>query len=163
MLRIIREHPVFKDRFDDAEMIGEIKGWGLPLGSESRDISGDKLMLTGDAASLIDPFTGEGIGNAMLSGMKAGQQAKRCIEATCVDGEFLKQYDRDVYRVVGSELKLSNRLQKLSQSGWLMNLFFNRACRSKALQEYLPLIFYNPDEHKVLKDMRFFLKLVFKY
>ena len=163
MLRIIREHPVFKDRFDDAEMIGEIKGWGLPLGSESRDISGDNFMLTGDAASLIDPFTGEGIGNAMLSGMKAGQQAKRCIEATCVDGEFLKQYDRDVYRVVGSELKLSNRLQKLSQSGWLMNLFFNRACRSKALQEYLPLIFYNPDERKVLKDMRFFLKLVFKY
>jgi geranylgeranyl reductase family protein len=163
ILRITREHPVFKERFSDAEMIGEMKGGGLPLGSESRNISGGNFMLTGDAASLIDPFTGEGIGNAMLSGLKAGQQAKRCIEATCFDGTFLKQYDRDVYRVVGSELKLSSRLQKLSRFGWLMNLFFNRASRSKTLQECLPLMFYNPDERKALRDLRFFLKLIFKY
>lgn len=163
MHRIIREHPVFKERFQNAELVGEIKGWGLPLGSQRRKISGDNFLLTGDAASLIDPFTGEGIGNAMLSGMKAAEQSKRCMQAKNFTKVFLQQYDEDVFRNCGSELKLSYRLQKLSRHAWLMNLFFNKANGSKTLREYLPTIFYNPDNRKVLSDARFYLKLLFGY
>ena len=163
MLRIIREHPVFKERFSGAEMIGEIKGWGLPLGSVRRKISGDNFLIAGDAASLIDPFTGEGIGNAMMSGMKAAQQAKRCLDENRFDKNFLKKYDEDVYRACGSELKLSTRIQKLSRYSWLINLFFNKANRNKTLREYLPLLFYNPENREVLKDARFYLKLLFRY
>jgi len=43
-----------------------VDGYGLPLGSKKRVLSGDRYMLVGDAASLIDPFTGEGIGNAFI-------------------------------------------------------------------------------------------------
>ena len=138
MQKIIHEHPVFKDRFRHAELIGEIKGWGLPLGSQQRKISGDNFLLAGDAASLIDPFTGEGIGNAMLSGMKAAEQAHRCVEANDFSKDFLKRYDEEVYRNCGDELKLSTRLQKLSRYEWLLNLFFNKANRNKKLRERLP-------------------------
>jgi flavin-dependent dehydrogenase len=51
----------------------------LPLGSKKRVISGNNFLLTGDAASLIDPFTGEGIGNAMYSGMLAAAHIQNCI------------------------------------------------------------------------------------
>ena len=37
-------------------------------------------MLLGDAAGLIDPFTGEGIGNAMASAKIATKIAKKCFE-----------------------------------------------------------------------------------
>ena len=39
----------------------------MPLGRIVRPNHGDGFMLLGDAAGLIDPFTGEGIGNAMAS------------------------------------------------------------------------------------------------
>ena len=163
MLAIIRNHPVFKERFRDAELTGEIKGWGLPLGSQRRKISGNNFLLAGDAASLIDPFTGEGIGNAMLSGMKAAEQAKRSVEAKNFSKDFLSRYDEEVFRNCGSELKLSHRLQKLSMQAWLVNLFFNKANRSKTLREYLPLILYDVDNRKALSDIRFYLKLLFGY
>ena len=53
----------------DAVQIGNLEGFGLPLGSKVATISGNRFMLAGDAASLIDPVTGDGIGNAMLSGV----------------------------------------------------------------------------------------------
>ncbi|HLG33710.1 MAG TPA: geranylgeranyl reductase family protein, partial [Bacteroidia bacterium] len=163
MHRIIREHPVFKERFCDAEMIGEIKGWGLALGSEKRKISGDNFLLTGDAASLIDPFTGEGIGNAMLSGMKAAEQSKRCLDANRFDGEFLKQYDEGVYRVLWDELSLSTRLQKISRYPWLLNFLLNKATKNKVLRESIPFMFDNLDIRAKLKNPRFYLRLLFKY
>jgi geranylgeranyl reductase family protein len=163
MQKIISEHPVFRERFRNAELVGEIKGWGLPLGSQQRKISGDNFLLTGDAASLIDPFTGEGIGNAMLSGMKAAEQAQRCMEANNFSKEFLKHYDEEVFRNCGDELKLSTRLQKLSRYSWLINLFFNKANRNKELRQRLPELLYNPDSRKSLSNMRIYFKLLFRY
>lgn len=163
MLRIIHEHPVFRERFRDAELLGEIKGWGLPLGSRQRKISGDNFLLAGDAASLIDPFTGEGIGNAMLSGMKAAEQAQRCLQANNFSKDFLSQYDEEVFRNCGDELKLGNRLQKLSRYEWLINLFFNKANRNETLRERLPQLLYNPDNRKSLSNIRIYMKLLFRY
>ena len=37
-------------------------------------------MLLGDAAGLVDPFTGEGIGNAMVSAKCAIEVAKKSIK-----------------------------------------------------------------------------------
>ena len=65
----------FKDRFKNAEVDGKIEGFGLPLGSKRRKLSGEGYILTGDAASLIDPLTGEGIANALLSGVVAAEKA----------------------------------------------------------------------------------------
>lgn len=43
-------------------------------------ISGNRFMLCGDAASLINPAMGGGIGQAMQSGSYAGCQALKCFE-----------------------------------------------------------------------------------
>src|SRR5207342_3032720 len=49
MLKVIAENPTIKDRFKDATLEGKILGWGLPLGSKKRKVSGNNFMLTGDA------------------------------------------------------------------------------------------------------------------
>ncbi len=69
------EHPQFAERFKDARPLEKMRGYGLPLGSRPRPLSGEGWMLVGDAASLIDPFSGEGIGNAMISGEFAAKHA----------------------------------------------------------------------------------------
>lgn len=112
---LIAEHPLLKERFAHAEQEGELEGYGLPLGSKPRSISGENFMLIGDAGHLIDPLTGEGIGNAFYSGIIAAEQAQKCLEKDDFSAAFLKDYDRRVARVLGSEMQLSYRLQRMLQ------------------------------------------------
>ena len=100
-------HPVISARFAGAEQIGEVKLHGLPLAAKKGLCPVIIICCTGDAAMLIDPFTGEGIGNAMMSGMFAAQHAKRCIESRGFSAQNLKAYDKDVYDRLWSELLLS--------------------------------------------------------
>jgi len=97
MQRIIEQEPTISARFKDAELQGKVEGFGLPLGSRKVRVSGQRFMLCGDAAALIDPATGEGIGQAMISGRYAGWQALRCFQKTNFSEAFMKQYDQELY------------------------------------------------------------------
>lgn len=161
MLEIIHEVPVLKERFADAELIGDIKGYGLPLGSKKREISGEHYLLVGDAGSLIDPFTGEGIGNALFSGMYAAEQVERCLAQGQWDATFNKQYDQATYGRLWDELKLSARMQYLVRYPWLFNLVVNRAEKNKVLRETISCMFEDLDLRDRLRKPSFYFKLLF--
>lgn len=116
---VIARHPQLQTRFENASKIGPVKGYGLPLGSKSRNISGGNFILVGDAAHLVDPLTGEGIGNAFYSGFIAAEQIKLCFECNDFSAQYLKNYDKRVARVLGSEMKLNYKIQKLLSYPWL--------------------------------------------
>ncbi len=118
---IVQQHPAVSARFRNAKQEGEIRGYGLPLGSKVRPISGDNYMLVGDAGHLIDPLTGEGIGNALYSGFIAAEQAVKCLEKQNFSAAFLRDYDVRVQRVLGSEMQLSYRMQKAGKYPALLN------------------------------------------
>jgi len=52
------------------------------------------LLLAGDAARLIDPLTGAGIQNGLLSGRLAGETAARAVREGDVSRDSLVSYDR---------------------------------------------------------------------
>jgi menaquinone-9 beta-reductase len=56
--------PAITSRLAGAERVGGIRGLG-PMAHRARRVMGDGFMLVGDAASFLDPFTGEGIYEAM--------------------------------------------------------------------------------------------------
>jgi geranylgeranyl reductase family protein len=103
MTRIISTDPHLSHRFLKAEMISEIKGHFLPLLSRKNRISGNRFLLCGDAASLINPATGGGTGQAMQSGRYAGWHALRCFEKNDFSGDFMKGYDKTVYDKIWKE------------------------------------------------------------
>jgi geranylgeranyl reductase family protein len=123
--QLLRTHPALRERFAEATLEGDIKGFPLPLGSKPRPISGDHYMLVGDAGHLIDPLTGEGIGNAFYSGFLAAEQAQACLLANDFSADFMRAYDQRVRRVLGSEMRWSYRLQQLLAYPWLANLLAN--------------------------------------
>ena len=112
----------FQERFADAAPLEEPRGWNLPVGSLHRKCFGNGFMLLGDAAGLIDPFTGEGIGNALYSARIAIDTAKMALEANDFSEGFLMQYDKKLWSEIGDELKVSSKLQQIGRNRFLLNL-----------------------------------------
>ncbi len=158
---ILENNPVMRERFSTAEKIDDIKQYGLPLGSKRRKLSGDNYMLCGDAAMLIDPFTGEGIGNAMFSGMYAALQAEKCLQQNNFTSSIMEQYDNDLYKRLWSELLLSYRMQQLVNFPWLFNMVVRNANSNKLLSETISCMFEDLDMRARLKNPMFYFKLLF--
>lgn len=138
MEAIIQHDPSIKERFSEAIMDGKLEGYGLPLGSKKKRISGDHFMLCGDAASLIDPATGEGIGQAMISGRYAAWQAIRCFEQNNFSAMFMRQYDREVYKKLWSNARKSYMIQKwVLKKSWFLDLLFNLLLKSRPARRFV--------------------------
>ncbi len=97
ILRIIERDPFLSPRFSGTEMTGDFRGHFLPQLNRKNKISGERYMLCGDAASLINPATGSGIGQAMQSGRYAGWHALKCFEQNDFSGDFMRGYEKAVY------------------------------------------------------------------
>ena len=135
---IINNVTYLKDRFKNAEQIGMIEGFGLPLGSRKVTISGNNFMLCGDAASLIDPLSGEGIGQAMVSGRYAGWQAKKCFEQNNFSSAFMKQYDKQVYDKFWIRHRKNYAIQQIiGNREWLLNGVINLASKKRLIKALL--------------------------
>ncbi len=113
--KTILENPLFKDRFKNSKLIGEIKGWNLPIASYHRKSYGPGYLLLGDAAGLIDPLSGEGVGNAMISAKHATDIAIEALKKNDFTEKFLKTYDKVLWDDIGPEIKANYRLQRLGK------------------------------------------------
>lgn len=121
----IERVPELKAKFVNASPAGPLEGFGLPLGSKIGTLSGDNFMLTGDAASLIDPISGDGIGNAMLSGKLAAEQTIKCFKEKSFAAGIIKDYDKALLGALSKELQQRYRAQRmLSRMPWLLGALF---------------------------------------
>lgn len=157
---ILRTHPALKERFATAERLGPVRGFGLPLGSKRRPLSGRGYLLLGDAGSLIDPFSGEGISHAMVSGRHAADWAARALAAQDFSTSFLLGYDHAVYNRLWQELRLSRAMQRLLQYPWLFNFVANRAANNPTLAETISNMFLDLDLRERLRQPGFYVKLL---
>ena len=80
--------------FPNGKTIEAIVG-GVPVCRPLACTVADGLIVAGDAARVVDPITGGGIGNAMYTGRLAGEVATECIEAGNCSKDALMRYDRE--------------------------------------------------------------------
>lgn len=135
--QMLQTEPLLRKRFVAARPLEEVRGHGLPLGSVRRKLSGDRFLLIGDAGSLIDPFTGEGVGNAIRSGRVAADHIVQCFRFNDFSARFNRAYDREIYRRMGKEFRIGHALQRLSQIPWLFNLVVRKARNNPYWHEFL--------------------------
>ena len=160
MTKII-ESDHFKDRFSDAVPIEKPTGWNLPFGNIKRKNHGEGFLLLGDAAGLVDPFTGEGIGNAMVSGQIAAETAAQAKEKNDFSKKYLKKYDKKLWDHLGSELNTSAKLLKLARSKFLLNFVIDRAARNKKVRDIMSGMLANEIPKTELSNPLFYLKILF--
>jgi len=162
MLAAIKNNPQIAPRFANATLVDKIQGWGLPLAMERQPMSGNNFILCGDAAALVDPFSGEGIGNALYSGMLAAMAIKDALPSNDFSAAFLKtNYDDVLYKRLGDELKISATLQRLCKYPWLFNFVVNKAYKSESLRNTISCMFADIDLRDELRKPSFYFKILF--
>lgn len=154
-------NPLFQKRFANAKPLEKPVQWELPLGSKRRKMYGDGWMLAGDAAGLVDPFTGEGVGEAMHSGKMAAHAAAEAIAAGDLSEAFLKRYDERFWSYLGPELMLSHKLQKIGRKKWLLNWVLGKAARSPYVRDQISGMLANVIPKKTLASPLFYVRLLF--
>lgn len=92
MLHLWIERSPFGEKLRGKKRIGEFRGWRIPDGVQRMDNYVPGCMLVGDAASMVMPSTGEGIGPAMVTGKMTAQITIEALEKNDFSGEFLSQY-----------------------------------------------------------------------
>lgn len=150
----------FAGRLENAKLEGEVKGWGLPLASARRRCAGDGFVLIGDAASLIDPFSGEGVGNGMKSAKIASVVLGRAIAKGNVTEEDCLAYESALWDEIGNDVKSSHTLQKLGKHGWLLDFVIGKAGKNERLRNELAGMIANREAKKKASDPMFYLRAI---
>jgi electron-transferring-flavoprotein dehydrogenase len=97
-LQRMKLHPLFRKILEGGEMVE----WGartIPEGgyySLPDRLSGDGLIIAGDAAGLVDVASLKGIHYAMYSGMYAARTIFKSLKADRADAESLAEYDQSI-------------------------------------------------------------------
>ncbi len=157
------EAPEFKERFKNAELLGDIQGWNLPAGSKRRIVHGNGFMLIGDAAGLIDPFTGEGIGNAMCSAKIAAETVSDiCKNGNDFSARFLGKYNKNLWKSLGGELKLAYNLQRTARFTPLVDMVVDRANKRKEVANWISGMIAGTVSKRDLLSPMTYAKLLFK-
>ncbi len=86
------------------------RGHTIPWGGIRRTITGNRLLLAGDAAGFGDPFQGEGIGNAILSGKLAAQAV---IDGMRGRENALERYARECDRLITGEMRVALTMARM--------------------------------------------------
>jgi geranylgeranyl reductase family protein len=85
------------------------RAWPIPARIDSIALTASRTMFVGDAVAATDVMTGEGIAQAMLTGMLAAQAV---IDGRD-DGDVLARYERAVKRALFADHRMSARLQSV--------------------------------------------------
>jgi geranylgeranyl reductase family protein len=91
-----------------------LRGHRLPLSTGRPEVGHGGVLLAGDAASLINPLTGEGIYYAVLSGALAG--------AAALTPDPARTYRRALRRRLGRHLRHTDLLARLTRRPWPLDV-----------------------------------------
>jgi len=80
-------------------------------------------MVVGDAASVADPLSGEGIGQAIVTGRIAAFHAKECFLSNDFTAKKMSNYDKDVDKKWGTTIRKRRYWAEIiAKHKWTLNL-----------------------------------------
>ncbi len=154
----ITDNPLFKKRFKNAKRISDIKTWFLPLASNKVKRYGNGYVLIGDAASLVEPFTAEGIRNGLISAKIASQVITGAFEENDFSEKKFSQYQTRLFDIIGNDVSVDYKLQQIASNEFLFNLLTAKAKKSKATRRVVSEAIFNLNNRKNLTDPKFIIK-----
>ncbi len=94
----------------DARPEAPHKAWPIPARIDDIRLSAGRVLFVGDAAAATDPMTGEGIAQALLTGILAGESIVR--HGPAAFAETATDYEREARRELLADHRMSITLQR---------------------------------------------------
>ncbi|MGX8702560.1 NAD(P)/FAD-dependent oxidoreductase [Caproiciproducens sp.] len=116
----------FGEKLRGKKRIGEFRGWRIPDGVQRMDNYVPGCMLVGDAASMVMPSTGEGIGPAMVTGKLTAQITVEALKQNDFSGEFLRQYPQMRDEMYDAKYKSIKAFENSFANGDNVNAFVHK-------------------------------------
>ncbi len=111
--------PHIKHRLRNAEPVRDTAVWQLNFGSQKLQYAFDGALLVGDAAGFINPLTGGGIDNAIISGILAAQGTDDALVKEDYSYDHLRKYEKHCHDAMWSSMRRSHFIQY-----WLLRFPF---------------------------------------
>jgi len=106
--------PTIRRRLGSHSQVRDVAIWQLNFGSQPRlQHVFDGALLVGDAAGFINPLTGGGIHNALISGMLAAETIDHGLRAGDVSREGLRSYEQRCDEEMWSGMRKSFLYQRI--------------------------------------------------
>lgn len=116
MMKVFLGIPAVKDRLQKGGQLRGFSSWQLNFGSQHNiQRTYDGAVLIGDAAGLINPLTGGGIHNALISAQLAADSIHEAITAGDLSRRLLRRYEKRIHDELWSGLRRSYFIQR-----WLL-------------------------------------------
>ena len=126
----VLSRPHIRQALGDAAVIDDkVSAWPIPARVTSATLSVDNVLFVGDAASATDVLTGEGIGQALLSGMLAGAAAASSTPSHTYEREMRKHFFADhrmseiLGRILSNERLARGALRIIDGGSWRKQKF----------------------------------------
>jgi geranylgeranyl reductase family protein len=101
--------------FNEDDIVSRhLKGFPIPIYKGTQNISKGRVLLAGDAASLVNPVTGEGIRFALHSGKLAAQTILKVLSSEIQVSELSNDYQQSIQEEIEQELKYKLSFEALA-------------------------------------------------
>jgi geranylgeranyl reductase family protein len=111
--RDLLERPAMRDLLGGAEPEGHHRAWPIPADLARAPLSSGRVLFVGDAAGATDPMTGEGIGQALLTGVLA---AEAVVGAGPDPAEVARHYQGAVQHHLAPDVRFAAALGAILRS-----------------------------------------------
>jgi flavin-dependent dehydrogenase len=127
LLALVRDDRAIARRLGAARLDGKVVGWPLTTFDHRLPIVGERMVLVGDAAGLINPLNGEGIQYALLSGRWAAHVVAQALRRGDCSSASLSPYARTVALSLRYDMALAQMVVELIRNRslnavWLRSL-----------------------------------------
>ncbi len=113
LTELISHNKGLKQRLKEVKQKGALETWPINTYNPNLPIVGDRVILVGEAAGLVNPLNGEGIQYALLSGKWAAETAQLAISNHDFSLKTLSSYSSRVNMEMGEGFKVSALLIQL--------------------------------------------------
>ena len=161
----LKNNADIKERVGIGKPEGKMDGWILKFFNPKSILSGNRFVLVGDAAGLINPLSGDGIQYALLSARWAAETLEECFKKNDFSAAALFHYRKKVDKELGYDFALSNLLVQFARNKtltpvWMkiLSVMISRAKEDKKYADTIAGIFEGTYPSQKALNVNFILK-----
>ncbi len=153
----------FAARFKDAKLLGNTETWSHALSTSPRTRAFPGALLVGSAAGLGESFSGDGLGNHLLSGKLAAETIVNALEKNDVSQAMLHEYETILNSHLQNDISSAKQLNTLTSFSPALDFIFSQAAQKPALRAQLTRAWLNENKSSSNENVSTtaFLKLLF--